>query len=55
MALKYYKPWDLRSDEEDRIDDQIKGAQSRIDKELDEFDQLRARQVDMDDDSSGEL
>ncbi|KAK5128038.1 hypothetical protein LTR85_005155 [Meristemomyces frigidus] len=30
----YYRPWDLRPDEEDRIEDQIKEAQDQIDKEL---------------------
>lgn len=31
---QYYRPWDLRADEEDRIDDQIKEAQDQIDVEL---------------------
>ncbi|KAK5135542.1 hypothetical protein LTR08_005177 [Meristemomyces frigidus] len=30
----YYRPWDLRPDEEDRIDEQIKEAQARVDSEL---------------------
>ena len=40
---QYYRPWELRPDEEDRIQDQIKGAQARIDKELEEFNQQRGR------------
>jgi len=37
-SRQYYRPWDLRPDEEDRIEDQIKDAQAQIDKELEEFE-----------------
>ena len=43
IDLQYYRPWDLRADEEDRIDAQIKEAQTRIDRELDEFSELYQR------------
>lgn len=33
---QFYRPWELRPDEEDRIDEQIKEAQAQIDKELHE-------------------
>jgi len=33
----YYRPWDLRADEEDQIDHQIKEAQARVERELAEF------------------
>jgi hypothetical protein len=42
-AMQFYKPWDLRPDEEDRIEEQIRDAQAQIDKELDEFDEQYRR------------
>jgi hypothetical protein len=41
--MQFYKPWDLRPDEEDRIEEQIRDAQAQIDKELDEFDEQYRR------------
>ena len=42
--FKFYKPWDLRPDEEDRIEEQIRDTQAQIDKELDDFDERYGRQ-----------
>jgi hypothetical protein len=42
-VFQFYKPWDLRPDEEDRIEDQIRDAQAQIDKELDDFDEQYRR------------
>lgn len=39
----YYKPWEMSSEEEDRIDDQIAEARAAIQRELDEYE---VRQVD---------
>lgn len=38
-TLQFYKPWDLRPDEEDRIEEQIRTARAHVDRELDEFDE----------------
>lgn len=34
----YYKPWEMSSEEEDRIDDQIAEARATIQRELDEYE-----------------
>ena len=39
MWKQYYRPWELRMDEEDRIAAQVKEAQAQIDRELDEMGQ----------------
>jgi hypothetical protein len=33
-TLQLYKPWELRDDEEDRIDDQISRAKAQIEQEV---------------------
>ena len=38
---QYYKPWDLRTEEEDRIKQQIEDTDSAIDKELAEHEQRK--------------
>lgn len=43
ISCQYYRPWDLRADEEERIDAQIKDAQAQIDRELDGFEQKHQR------------
>lgn len=43
--LQLYKPWELRPEEEDRIDDQVSRAQAQIDRELDE---AQSRQMEDD-------
>ena len=49
--VQYYRPWDLRADEEDRIDAQIKEAQARIDEELNEFNKRYHRNGTSNDES----
>lgn len=51
---QYYKPWDLRTDEEDRIDDQIKDTQDQIDKELADWQDEKQRRLDSLNASEGE-
>lgn len=41
----YYRPWDLLPDEEDRIDDQIRDTQARIDEEVAEFEAEKRRRL----------
>lgn len=35
---QYYRPWELRPDEEDRIDEQLKDARARVDREVAELE-----------------
>lgn len=51
--FQYYRPWDLLPDEEDRIDDQIKDAQTQIDKELAEWEQEKQKRLGALDERSG--
>lgn len=37
----YYRPWDLRPDEEARIEEQLSDARERVDRELDELEDRR--------------
>ncbi|KAK4502884.1 hypothetical protein PRZ48_006310 [Zasmidium cellare] len=50
----YYKPWELRTDEEDRIDDQIKDTEDQIDKELADWEEEKQKRLDALDDSGGD-
>jgi hypothetical protein len=42
--MQYYRPWDLRPDEEDRINEQIKDVEAEIAREVIQFDQRRRQQ-----------
>lgn len=42
---QYYRPWELSHEEEDRIDDQIRDAQDKIDEELAEWRNTKAARL----------
>ncbi|KAF2171913.1 hypothetical protein M409DRAFT_63453 [Zasmidium cellare ATCC 36951] len=42
----YYKPWELLTDEEDRIDDQIKDTEDQIDKELADWEDEKKKRLE---------
>ncbi len=50
---QYFRPWDLRAAEEDRIDEQIKETQALIGREVEEFEARLPRKQTILDDADG--
>ena len=50
---QYYRPWELTSDEEDKIDEQLRDAQAQIDRELVEFEEQKQNRINRDEGHEG--
>lgn len=41
--MQYYKPWELRTEEQDRIEKQIQDAEFQIEREVDSFEEQKRK------------
>ena len=45
VHLQYYRPWELTEAQEQIVDDQVRDAQDKIDREVEEFEDERVRRL----------